>query len=814
MKQDTPESAPSLFNQSNREIFQGSSLGVVESTIDRRVVFANKAALKMLGADSYEGLSLDAVFAGAAAQGLLKEQLEERERGNLGNYKTWLSRLDDPTKQVPVDITALPLYDGAGKVVGSIGIFRSLEQERLIGEQERLTSEIRELTLKHKKRHSLLDAVSERVGKLLPYDLLLVSRMNPIDRETETYYTFPRFEQRLPRVWFSLNKAQWEYMCRDTSVIEDFEKVMSNEPWASYHNEPMVVRMREIGLQTTMFRVIRRGDPAKGKANGEPIASIALMSRRKDAYSERERKLFDALPLTEAVLRAMDNDARRIEEGKLDLLKKLNRCATLDEAGRVLATKLLELFDWSHVAVYRVDYSAEFVRLLHGESKDRGNGGERKKLDPEYKQHITAGVFGQVIHSGEARNIPDVKKEIAYLVGPNREDVLSELACPIRFDPDNHVRFIINLNDNRYNAFSKADERMLGELADEVAGAMQRISHVAFLAECFGQASDPIIATDARLRIRKVNPAAASMMGIESPAAAVGSISDYFDTPDAFEQVKSGKESGQLGELALKGAGGNRQLARTAHVTWRQFPQSLGGYVFVARDLHDVREQVEVELLEKAAYEIAMETRTPLTLAMAQLEKLSKGREDMEKPVAEILKMLGRVKNAYTRLAMFNVRARDDPESFIPLSLSGELRALIASLTDEEAAKILVSIEDEPLEIDGDHNQLATVFGTVLSVLLRSAPESGQVAVGLRGEGTAAIVRMEGQVAAPEGRRARRDPAGEAYRDLKMAHPLLQDIMKAHGAAIQLRESQDGRAEFEMRFALRKTLPVAATEAA
>ena len=45
-----------------REVFDRSPLGIVESDLDRRVRYANQAALAMIGATEYQGLSLDQVF--------------------------------------------------------------------------------------------------------------------------------------------------------------------------------------------------------------------------------------------------------------------------------------------------------------------------------------------------------------------------------------------------------------------------------------------------------------------------------------------------------------------------------------------------------------------------------------------------------------------------------------------------------------------------------------------------------------------------------------------------------------------------------
>src|SRR5260221_617205 len=72
-----------------REVFDRSPLGIVESDLDRRVRYANQAALAMIGATEYQGLSLDQVFSDDDSKNTVRQQIEERREGLIGNYRAY-----------------------------------------------------------------------------------------------------------------------------------------------------------------------------------------------------------------------------------------------------------------------------------------------------------------------------------------------------------------------------------------------------------------------------------------------------------------------------------------------------------------------------------------------------------------------------------------------------------------------------------------------------------------------------------------------------------------------------------------------------
>jgi hypothetical protein len=220
----SPEWANSpLRNGQDRSVFDDSPLCIVERDLDNRITYANKAAMALIGVQTYHGLTLADVFAEPEAQRILTEQTEDRRKGMFGNYRVEIARIDDPTRKFEIEVTGLPVLDDTGAVAGSIGLFQSRETEQL-------TKQIRELTLNHTNRRALLNEVAQILKPVLPFDLLLVSRITftnlgePSETcESETYFEYPAFEQDIPTVWVRLSPAHADFMSNANVGTYDFE---------------------------------------------------------------------------------------------------------------------------------------------------------------------------------------------------------------------------------------------------------------------------------------------------------------------------------------------------------------------------------------------------------------------------------------------------------------------------------------------------------------------------------------------------------------------------------------------------------------
>ncbi|ANH69362.1 GAF domain-containing protein [Mitsuaria sp. 7] len=828
----TSAAAAAMLGQMKRAVFDGSRIAVIQRDLDNHVLYANAAALAMSGVEHVDQLRLDRLFAGEAGR-VLDEETRGRRNRELGAYRVTLTCQDDPERQVAVEVTGLPLMDERGTVVGSLGFFRSLQHQVL-------TDQVRALTLSHAGRPDLLPLVAEALRRELPFDLMLVSRVVEDDSawESEIVFNHPPFRQDVPTAWYELNAAQRAFMESQCGGVHDFETVMSEPPWSDMAEEPMSRQMHAMDLKSSMWRRITRGEGEDERT----VAIMTLLSRERGAYDEQHLALFNQLPLIEAVLCSLDHAERVRDRRQLKMFRELNRCVDIQGACRCLSDALVEIFDWQHVSLFRIDSARDaIVRVASARRGDDGLAVDTGVSWGDYAQGLCQGILGRVVRTMQPQKIPDVTRDPEYVKTPDGEPIRSELAVPIVFSEGERVRFIVNVDDPRVNAFSREHVRQLADIAQEVAGAMERISDLTLMTECVNNVSDPIIATDAKLRIRRVNPAAEALFGVGRKALEGRSLLALFQNPEPLAALLDGTEAGdRIGELRVcrPGVAGVASVtsavvdeapgavvpgadaaapaadggAISVFVTRRDFPGRLGGHVFIARDLRPIRRSVQLEFLEETAYELAVETQAPLGMAMSCLEdqleaafaseaarEQARGRE-----LQTVLRQLGRVKHAFTRLAMYNREARVASRVASTIRLDCEIDALLASLAASERRKVVFETAARKVEVEADHMQMHIVVESLLSVLLRAAPETAMVRLTLVPDDELVFLRLRGRLP-PARRHGERFSAPEAAQaDLRLANPLLGKLMKNQGGALKAGVLPDGDTEFVLSFLRRR----------
>jgi len=842
------------LEQMKREVFQGSRIAVIQRDLDNQVLYANPAALALFGLARQEDMRLDRLFIGAAA-GVLDDQTRERRDRSMGAYRVNLRRQDDPDHELAVEVTGIPLLNEQGEAVGSLGLFRNLQDQVL-------SDRLRAMTLACAGTPDLLPQVAELLRPDLPFDLLMVSRVVADDSswESEISFVHPPFRQDVPTAWFMLNEAQRAFMEASTGGRHDFEAVMSAPPWSEMADEPLCRQMLAMDLKSSMWRRIQRGAAGEGRP---PEAIVTLLSRERDAYDAEDERLFRALPLDEAVLCGLDFEARRRDRCLIDMYRELNRCVDIRGACRCLSESLLEIFGWQSVALYRVDSGRDRIvqysssrrntlgRIESVNDDGEGAGGGRElAIDDE-------GALGVVVRERRGVNlssVPWAAQDHPAAGAAEATDatdagaIRSELAVPIAFGDDDRARFIFHVTDPRRNAFSQAHEAQLTTIAADIAGAMQRISDLTLMTECVNNVSDPIIATDAKLRIRRVNPAAEALFGVGPRGLEGRNLLELFHHPLPLEALLAGTEAGdRIGELRVcrqalerpregqgrpepdqagaaaapgapdaPGAPGalpaDSGAAPSVFITRRDFPGKLGGHVFIARDLRPIRRSVQLEFLEETAYALAVETQAPLGMAMSCLEdhleaafRSDAAREqERGRELQAVLRQLGRVKHAFTRLAMYNREARVAASAACVIRLDAELDALLASLAASERRKVVFEKVATKVEIEADHTQLHIVVESLLSALLRAAPQTAMVRLTLVPDDDEVFLRLRGRLP-PARRHGDRFGAPEAAQaDLRLANPLLGKLMKNQGGALRTNALPDGDTEFVLNFPRRR----------
>jgi len=769
-----------------REVLELSSLAIVEVDMQVRIRYANPAALRLLGAPlNYAGLSLDL---DEKSKKLVDQEIARRRAGFIGNYRVILRRFSD-AREIPVEITGFPVADERGQVVISLGLLRSLEQQEL-------TDAIRQLNRPGQKPEELLDGLATVLKRVIPFERMSISRMSSDMNHVKLFYSsVPLGPAQRYKRWWALSEAQKQWYTTGSNIVPDLEKLLEDPVWAPFKNDPAVQELLHAGMKSVLRRDVHR--------DGKTVCSITLMSRELNGFSKEQEQILLSAPVSAVVLQAYEDRENELMRRRLDLLKALNRRKKVVDACAELARQLVDIFDWSHVSIFRVDRSAKTLRLLAQHSPEQ----DPILLPEGYEQSIDKGLLGRVVATGEAQNVGSVKEDPDYIRGVQSHEVVSELCVPVQLRDAKDVRWIINVEDTKESAFSTDEVAALQEVAEEVCELMQRIAELFFLDQCFEHASEAIFVTDANLRLRRVNPAAARLLGYDDPAKVTGNICDYLDDPNACTRL-SAPGAGDLGEFLVKQVGlGRRESTAPAptipvFVSRRDFPTGLTGSIFVARDTTNMRQTVQEGILEQAAYSVAAETCTPLSAAISELEGMAgRSRED-EASLRRVLRELGRVRHGYQRLAMFNADAHPAISTLTALNLQSELEALARNLADPGRIQVEAAVSSPPPVIQGDHFQVGFVLETFLVAMLRYAPEqepvTGTVSVGEK----EVEVRLRGYLDA--GMPAQQSDAAWVPSDADMiiAKPLIDEFMAKQRGTWVGSVCGDRRAEIHLRFPL------------
>jgi len=784
---DATVSSPHGFGL-RQEVLEESSLAIVEADMQRRILYANPAAIRLLGLPpNCAGISLDQIFVDEKSKKLVDKEIERRRAGFIGNYRVTVRRLSDG-HEIPLQITGLPITDERGQVVIGLGLLRSLEKQEL-------SESIRQLNRPGQTPDELLSGLATVLQRVIPFERMSVSRMSSDMNHVKLFFaSYSLGPAARSRRWWALTDAMKQWYATGSNIVPDLEKFMEGPIWAPYKDDPAVQELLHAGIKSVMRRDVER--------DGRIVCSVTLMSCELNGFSREQERLFMSAPVSAIVLQAYEDRENLLMSQRLELLKALNRTRKVDDACLELARRLVDIFDWAHVSIFRVDRSARTLRLLAQDSRET----DPILLPEGYEQPIDKGILGRVVSTSEAQNVGNVKDDPDYIRGVQSHQVVSELCVPVRLRDAKDVRWIINVEDTRESAFSSDELATLREVADEVCELMQRIAELFFLDQCFEHASEAIFVTDANLRLRRVNPAAARLVGYQDASSVKGNICDYLDDPAACTRL-SAPVPGDMGEFVLKQARPGQEPSPSpatvpVFVSRRDFPKGLTGSIFTARDTSALRQTVQAGILEKAAYSVAAETCTPLSAAISELERIAGQSSGEDAGLRRVLRQLGRVRHGYQRLAMFNPDARPASASFAPLNLQSELEALARNLANPGRIVVEAASPGPPPVIQGDHFQIGFALETFLIAMLRYAPEDEPVSASVTVTGHEVEVRLSGYLDSGMPAQQSDAPWVPSDADMVIAKPLIDEFVTNHGGSWLGSVGRDRRAEINLRFPL------------
>jgi K+-sensing histidine kinase KdpD len=220
--------------------------------------------------------------------------------------------------------------------------------------------------------------------------------------------------------------------------------------------------LRAKGVRALLVAPIRTHDRLLGV--------LGFGAREVNRYSDND--LWIAQLLGAQVALALGNTSvlkkaqKRINQIELVNRVSRNLSFTLDlkEMLDSAAQAIRKQFQYFEVMIFLMDHETQELELA-------AEAGEYHDFLPKgYRQHVSQGIIGWVASNGRYLLANDVRKEPRYLAY-SYQDTSSELAAPITID--GVVVGVLNIEDNKTNAFDEADVLVAQILCDQIGGAIK-----------------------------------------------------------------------------------------------------------------------------------------------------------------------------------------------------------------------------------------------------------------------------------------------------------------------------------------------------
>ncbi len=740
-------------------IFDRSPLGITKVNLEEEFTYANPAVLRIVGAKTLTGRHIHEVF-DEANYAKVREQLRQRRRGESSEYEVAFRRLSDG-RSIPSVLAAVPEMDLDGRVIGAVSIARNVLLEKATIAIHRRIQSLQE-------PRAMLVAIEEELRQVLAYDMFAVSLHSADGGHVRSLHaTIDGKEFVSPRRWWVLTDAMRDWMNENrVSTSGDLVEYLAEEKWRSLKEDPHFKPLLDMGMRYFVIMPVIE--------SSRIVASVVLYSRR--PFPEDDLAILKAVPVDQAVLVALHLAQEEEQTFRFQLAKRVSEASNnVEKVAGILVRALAEQYEWTNVAIFQVDWPRHCLRLV-----SQWAAQEAARLPDEFAQPLEHGVLGYVCRKAVPVNIGNVTAtEWKDVFQPSLLKTISELCVPIR-GVDGQVRWLLNVEDVRENAFAAEELHALETVISELATLLERSRQHHLLKAVIESTSDAIIVTDEQGGIRQVNPAGQRLLGyaerdllgqpfrrcFQDETAAVNLIETSGSRTDrVWLQPKEGPPRDVLLSVArLPGTGDSR--------------------VFTAKDLLPYKQAERLEALERVYTEIAGQTKTRLALIYTWIKRLSArlDSQDTVDTLQKVRRQLGQLELTYDRLFLAEGTGLAVPYHEVLLDLKEIVAAVRRDLPEAEYQTLNIQCPDSLPHVHGDLYQLWFCVMTIVAYLFRFVPQDRQIRLVLSHQNDWVSIEIVGYLPAEvsESEEGKRTALAKTMADLAMGQGIITKFVENH----------------------------------
>jgi len=696
-------------------IFDKSPLGIVRTNHLEQFTYANPKALDICGIDTWENKNIKDIFPDEKNYSKIKSHLDQRKMGLSDEYEVEITRLDDK-KWIPVKISATPEFDLKGKFVGSMAIVQDMLRDKKIEAIHDHVATIRE-------GKKILEKVSKEIEEVIPFDRFSVIVLNDSMthlRQLFSYYPTGQMEYKIR--WWEIPDYLVDWLTQKRcTTFDNINALVEEFEWKDLIERPGVKEFLEEGFNSFIRCPIFKGDRI--------VASVSLYSKKEKAFDNTHKELLEALPIHKAVLMALYYEEIKDLNFRLNLMKDISSSARdIDEVAEDIVNRIVENYEWQDVALFKVDEERQVFRLLSQKAKS-GNF----RLPDDYQQSLDEGILGYVYKNNESVNVGNVKTDPKFknIFKDTLKGTKSELCIPIKAS---EVFWFLNIEDSNQNSFSIEEEEALTSVLNELREFLDRLYLYNFLNASLKYSSDGVIVTDSNGKIKKANPAIVDLLGCFPGEMIDDNLASYLKDNDNNELLKYLLKNDEISSAEVTLYRKNNDEVDVL-LSKSQLKKDFSDKVFFITDLSMQKRLLELEYLEGIYYEIATQTKTPLSLVFSWLRRLKKEFEEESNTnidrLDEIIRQLRKVELSYDRLALYDKAKGLDSNNMVLLDFNRLLDNVLDDFPKSERDAIKNVSKKQKFIIDGDIFQLSFCIKTILSYLLRFIPENEHITINM-----------------------------------------------------------------------------------
>lgn len=758
------------------------SLGILRLSLDDRIAYLNRAAAELAGPGIAVGAPLAAVpFADESTHTLSTEIAERRRTGRGSNYPIVVERADE-RRRLRLTVSAVPEYDGAGRMAGSIAFINDQTvQDAQVALHEAIGSA--------SDWHALLQALEKHLREVLYFDSIMVTLISADRSALRVFYEAPERIDASPawRWWPMPTFVRADIDTLIATRPDDVRAMFESPPYRDLASDPETRAWLDLGYTHMLRRPVMR--------NGQLDAIVSLFRRDERAFSVLDCARLDQLPLVEAVNMALALDHQKELAFGLDLIARMRKAAAnVADVARVLVDGLHGNYLWEHVSLFRVDPDEDTISLVYQPPDAAG------RLPENYSQSMRRGLLGHVACSGQPVREGDVRTSTVYVEGI--AGTMSEMCLPV---PGRPVRWILNVESRLRSAFSAEDQASLKQILAVAGLILDRTLALEFNTAVLESVADAVIQTTSRGEIVSVNPACVNLLDrpLEtligaSLAALISAPGNEPDPPGYAARLVAHEKLAPTEVELLPREGAPIPVLLSAG----SLPPQLGGKFYVASDLRYRQAVQQMGALQHVFQQVASETRLPLALLAGYLEELADRRPDANaarQTLDKAMRQLQRADLPLERIVRLAAVEQGQTLPLQPISLAEVAEHVHAALPQAQGAEVRIEGDGTEALVLAARRELEFCAESAVSFLLRMKAPHDRIRIRVGREYAEEVFAAEltaGDTPAPS--KTQLVAKSEHERDFALAAPVMRGLMRRMKGSFDFDQSEGLRLQLRL----------------